>query len=162
MESRLELFDYYIKAIGRDGVPYDLVCQAVPTIESEVNNILNQIVDFGMTIDMDGKNINANIVREDRSWPLELNSGMESFICNLALRIALSNVSNLPRSNFLIIDEGLGSLDHEHLAAVYSLFGYLKTQFEFIILISHIDTSRDMVDMQLEIKKENGFSRVIC
>lgn len=161
MEKKLELFYYYTEAIGRDGVPYDLICQAVPTIESEVNSILTQIVDFGMTIDMDGKNINANIVREDRSWPLELNSGMESFISNLALRIALSNISNLPRSNFLIIDEGLGALDHEHLASVYSLFGYLKTQFEFIILISHIDSSRDMVDMQIEIKKENGFSKIV-
>ncbi|MHA2406914.1 MAG: hypothetical protein ACXACA_00880, partial [Candidatus Ranarchaeia archaeon] len=162
MESKIDLFEYYTAAIGRDGVPYDLICQAVPSIETEVNNILGQIVDFGMTIDMDGKNINANIVREDRAWPLELVSGMESFISNLALRIALSNVSNLPRSNFLIIDEGLGALDAEHLAAVYSLFDYLKTQFEFIILISHIDTSRDMVDMQLEIKKENGFSRINC
>jgi DNA repair exonuclease SbcCD ATPase subunit len=37
---------------------------------------------------------------------------------------------------------------------------YLKTQFDFVILISHIDVVRDMVDSQIEIKKENGFSKI--
>jgi DNA repair exonuclease SbcCD ATPase subunit len=39
-------------------------------------------------------------------------------------------------------------------------FAYLKTQFEFVIVISHIDSMRDVVDTLLEIKKDNGFSSV--
>jgi DNA repair exonuclease SbcCD ATPase subunit len=36
----------------------------------------------------------------------------------------------------------------------------MKTHFDFIIVISHLDAMRDMVDKQLEIKKENGFSKI--
>ena len=46
---------------------------------------------------------------------LELTSGMEKFISSLAIRVALINVSNLPRPNFLAIDEGFGTLDSENL-----------------------------------------------
>jgi DNA repair exonuclease SbcCD ATPase subunit len=43
----------------------------------------------------------------------------------------------------------------------FSLFlEYLKTQFDFVILISHIDIVKDIVDNQIEIKKENGYSKI--
>jgi DNA repair exonuclease SbcCD ATPase subunit len=129
-------------------------------IEGEVNNILGQIVEFGVQLEMDGKNINANIVYDDQKWSLEMCSGMEKFISGLAIRIALINVCNLPRPNFLVIDEGFGTLDNENLTSLYMLFAYLKTQFDFVMLISHIDSMRDVVDTLMEIKKVNGYSHI--
>ena len=41
------------------------------------------------------------------------------------------------------------------------MFDYLKTQFDFIWVISHLDQMRDMVDNQIVIKKDNGFSKVV-
>jgi DNA repair exonuclease SbcCD ATPase subunit len=41
-----------------------------------------------------------------------------------------------------------------------SLLSYLGTKFDFIWTISHLDKMRDMVDTQIEIQKENGFSKV--
>ena len=73
---------------------------------------------------------------------------------------ALINVSNLPRSNFLAIDEGWGTMDSDNLNSVYSLFQYLKSQFQFALIVSHIDSMRDAVDTLLEIKKENNFSNI--
>lgn len=159
-ESDLSSYQYYITAVGKDGVPYKIISEVIPKIEQEVNNILSQIVEFSMGIETDGKNVNVYIKYEDRKWPLELSSGMERFIAALALRVALINVSNLPRANFLVVDEGFGALDASNMAMVHSLFDYLKSNFEFIIVISHLDAMRDMVDKQLEIKKENGFSRI--
>jgi DNA repair exonuclease SbcCD ATPase subunit len=153
-------YQYYLSAIGKDGVPYKIISDAIPKIEQEVNNILSQIVEFVINIETDGKNVNVYIKYEDRKWPLELCSGMEKFVSALALRVALVNISNLPRPNFLIIDEGMSALDASNMAMVHSLFDYMKTHFDFIIVISHLDAMRDMVDKQLEIKKENGFSKI--
>ena len=41
-----------------------------------------------------------------------------------------------------------------------NLFQYLKSQFQFTMIVSHIDSMRDAVDTLLEIKKENSFSNV--
>ena len=162
LEGKYAAYQYYLDAIKRDGIPYELISKALPTIEGAVNDILSQIVDFSMILEMDGKNVNCYIVYDnDNVWPLELSSGMERFISSLAMRVGLINVSNLPAANFLAIDEGWGTMDSDNLNSVYNLFQYLKTQFQFTMIVSHIDSMRDAVDTLLEIKKENNFSNVL-
>jgi len=51
-------------------------------------------------------------------------------------------------------------MDSDNLNSVYNLFQYLKTQFQFTMIVSHIDSMRDAVDTLLEIKKEDKFSNV--
>jgi DNA repair exonuclease SbcCD ATPase subunit len=160
LEEQSKLYEYYLNSLSKDGVSYELIEKALPMIEGEVNNILAQIVEFGMQLEMDGKNINAYLVYGDNKWSLEMCSGMERFISGLAIRVALINVCNLPRPNFLVIDEGFGTLDSENLQSLFMLFTYLKTQFDFVMIISHIDSMRDVVDGLIEIKKVEGFSHV--
>ena len=161
LETEYKAYEYYLQTVKRDGIPYELISKAIPKIETEINNVLNQVVDFNMVLQSDGKNINGYIIYdEDNFWPLELTSGMERFISSLAIRIALINVSALPRPNFIAIDEGWGSLDAEHISAVVNLFDYFRTKFDFSIIISHVDSMRDMVDSLIEVNKLNGFSQI--
>ena len=160
LETKNQLYTFYLDAVKRDGIPYELITKALPVIEEEINNILGQVVDFGIMMDTDGKNINAKIVYDDQEWALEMCSGMEKFISGLAIRVALINICNLPRPNFLVIDEGFGTLDSDNLSSLFMMMQYLKTQFDFIWVISHLDAMRDIVDGLIEIKKENGFSKI--
>ena len=161
LETEYRAYEYYLDAVKRDGIPYEVIAKAVPKIEAEINNVLNQIVDFNMVMNTDGKNINGYIIYdEDNYWPLELTSGMERFISSLAIRIALINVSALPRPNFIAMDEGWGSLDSDHISSVVNLFDYFRTKFDFSIIISHVDSMRDMVDSLIEVNKINGFSQI--
>ena len=161
LEDTYEAYKYYMEAVGRDGVPYELMSRAIPAIESEINNILTQIAEFTISLEVDGKNILGKLNYDhERIWPLENSSGMERFISSLAIRVALLNASNLPKSNFMIIDEGLGTLDAENLTAMHTMFSILKGQFDFLVIISHLDVARDMVDKVIEIKREDGFSYI--
>jgi exonuclease SbcC len=160
LEEKNRLYTYYLDAVKRDGVPYELISKAMPVIENEINNILGQVVDFSIVMDIDGKSINAKIVYEDQEWPLEMCSGMEKFVSGLAIRVALINICNLPRPNFLVIDEGFGTLDANNLSSLFMMMQYLKTQFDFIWMISHLEQMRDIVDGLIEIKKVDGFSKI--
>ena len=160
LEEKGRLYTYYLDTIKRDGIPYELISKALPVIQTEVNNILGQVVDFGLVMEVDGKNINAKIVYDDQEWPLEMCSGMEKFISGLAIRVALINICNLPRPNFLVIDEGFGTLDSDNLSSLFMMMQYLKTQFDFIWVISHLEQMRDIVDGLIEIKKVDGFSKI--
>jgi len=161
IEKEFEAYRYYMDAVGKDGIPYQLISKTIPVIESEINVILSQIVPFSIALDVDGKNFGGRIVYDhERSWPLENSSGMERFISSLAIRVALLKASNLPKSNFLIIDEGMGSLDSEYLHGMQLMFDLLKAQFDYVIVISHLDNIRDMVDNIVEIKKVNGYSHI--
>ena len=161
IEREFEAYRYYMEAINKDGLPYKLISKTIPNIEAEINAILSQIVTFSIALDVDGKNFGGRIVYDhERSWPLENSSGMERFISSLAIRVALLRASNLPKSNFLIIDEGMGSLDTEFLHGMQLMFDLLKSQFDFVIVISHLDNIRDMVDNILEITNTNGYSHI--
>jgi DNA repair exonuclease SbcCD ATPase subunit len=161
-EKQYRAYEYYLRAIERDGIPYDLITKVIPVLEQEVNSILSQIVEFSVLFELDEtKNINVKLAYdENHIWPLELASGMEKFIAGLAIRVALCKISSLPRPNILIVDEGWDTLDSDNLNSVGMLFEYLKTQYEVIIVISHIDSMRDMVDGLIEIKKDGEFSKV--
>jgi DNA repair exonuclease SbcCD ATPase subunit/DNA repair exonuclease SbcCD nuclease subunit len=161
MEQKYEGYEYYLQCVKRDGIPYELISDILPKLEVEINNILQPLVDFQILLNTDGKNINSYIAYGDEEfWPLELTSGMEKFISSVAIRTALINVSNLPRPNFIAIDEGFGSLDSDNFNSLYLLFDYLKNQFDFIVTISHIDKTRDMVDQIIDITKMGGFSSI--
>jgi len=160
MEDDIIIYNYYISAISRDGLPYDLISESLPRIENEVNNILSQIVEFSMRIRTDGSNILTNIVYDDKEWPLELCSGMEKFCSALAMRVALTTVSSIPKSDFLIIDEGVSVLDAEHMSMIHSLFTFLKTNYTFIMVISHLDLMRDIVNSHLEIQCSGEYSKI--
>jgi DNA repair exonuclease SbcCD ATPase subunit len=101
------------------------------------------------------------VVYEYGRWPIELTSGYERFVASVAIRVAFTNISNLPKTTWLAIDEGFGTLDPDNLASMFTLFSFLKNNFDFILVISHLDALKDAVDKQIEVKREGNFSKVI-
>lgn len=161
LEKQISYYEYYMESIDRNGIPYELIVDTLPMIETEINNVLSQMVDFRITLDMDGKNINAYLVySNDKMWPLEMSSGMERFVSSIAIRSALMKISNLPKSNFLIIDEGISVIDSNNMSSLPSIFNHFNENFDFIILISHLEVMRDLVDEFIEINKVDGYSLV--
>jgi len=160
-ESRRIALMYYLEAVYRDGVPYDLIKSVVPILETEINNILSQMVNFRMNIILDDKNIELIFVdAAGRSYPIRTTSGMEKFISSIAIRVALSKIATIAKPNFIIIDEGMGYLDSENLNMIPDLFEYLKMYYDFIIIISHIDVVRDSSTQYLEIDSTREYSKI--
>ena len=153
----------YLRLVSRDGIPQLIMNDALPIIENEVNAVLDHMMaGFQLGITNEDKNINLYIRYDDQEWPLNLSSGMEKFVSSLALRVGLINVSNLPSPNFLVIDEGFGTLDTDNLSNMKGAFEYLKTRFDSVFIISHLDTIKDFMDYLLPVNVgDDGFSKVV-
>ena len=169
-EQKVNDYELYLRLVSRDGIPQLIINDALPIIESEVNVVLERMMaGFKIGITNEDKYINflLYILKyimqyfDDNVWPLELSSGMERFVTSLALRVGLINVSNLPSPNFLVIDEGFGSLDSENLSNMQGAFDYLKTRFESVFIISHLDTIKDFMDHLLPITIKKGYSNIV-
>jgi len=161
IEQKILDYDLYLLALSKDGIPYELISRAIPAIEREINHVLeNMNTGFHIELEMKDKSIDAFIVYGEDKWNLELSSGMERFVSSLAIRIGLINVSTLPRPNFIIVDEGFGALDSESVANMEGAFNYLKTQFDFVMIITHLDTIKDYMDTLIPINVNNGLSKV--
>ena len=110
---------------------------------------------------IDNNNMDVFLNYGDSRRPIECASGMEKLIASMALRVALTNVSSLSKSDMLIIDEGFGALDAGNIEAVTSLLQKFKKWYKNIIIISHIDVVKDAVDDIIEITSVGKDSKVI-
>ncbi len=162
LEQKINDYELYLASISRDGIPFNLISTTIAAVEQEINDVLdNMMVGFVIKLEMDdSKNIMAKIQYNQESWPLELCSGMEKFVSSLAIRIGLINISTLPRPNFIIVDEGFGTLDSENIGNMKGAFEYLKTQFDFVLIVTHLDTIKDYMDYLIPIEVDNGYSKV--
>ena len=96
-------------------------------INSEISKILSGIAGFTVEIECDDSNsIEIYINYGDRKRIIELGSGMEKMISSIAIRVALTSISSLPKSDMLIIDEGFGVLDESNLESCARLLQNLK------------------------------------
>lgn len=156
------VYELYTQALGRDGVPYLILEKILPLIEFEVNEVLSQIVNFTVRLEStEEKYIHAYIdYGNNQTWPVELTSGMERFILSLAFRTSLTEITSLPRPPFLAIDEGFGVLDSDNLLAMGKMFEFLKTRYNYLLVISHIESMKDLVERRISVQKVNGYSTI--
>ena len=89
-----------------------------------------------------------------------MGSGAEKTIAAMGIRLALLNVSNLPKGNIFILDEPGTALDAENMEGFVRILQLIKMYFKTVILISHVDSLKDIVDVEISIDKTNGYSRV--
>jgi len=164
LKSNLERFETLTlleNAFSKKGIPQNIITKNLPLINSEISKILSGIAGFTVEIECDdSSSIEIYINYGDRKRIIELGSGMEKMISSIAIRVALTNISSLPKSDMLIIDEGFGVLDESNLEACARLLQNLKNYFRKILIISHVDAIKDIVDNVLSIDSSTGKARV--
>jgi exonuclease SbcC len=107
-----------------------------------------------------------NILVLEDGRPKPVISGGEEDLANLVLRLAISQMiaerAGQPFS-LLILDEIFGSLDELRRASVLDLLRKLNDRFEQVILITHIESVRDMLDHVITVRydPEQGSSTVV-
>ncbi len=163
MKQRVAVYERLVELTGKNGLPYRILALVLPVINEEISKILTGVVKFNVFFEDDPEEQTVSLyIRygDYKSRPLSLGSGAEKFIASLAIRVALLSVSSLPKTDILIIDEGFGKLDPEHLEALQRMFEYLKEAFGTVFIVSHVDSMRDIVDHSLEITSLDGYAHV--
>ena len=159
---QLKVQDLFMQATSNRGMPIQIINSLLPKINSEISKILKGVVPFTVLLEaeLESNAMNVFIDYGDSKRIIELASGMEKMISSLAIRVALINISSLPKTSMLIIDEGFGTLDETNLESCGRLLQSLKKWFKNIIIISHIDAIKDIVDHTIEITKSGPDSYV--
>ncbi|GHE91035.1 AAA family ATPase [Thalassotalea profundi] len=94
----------------------------------------------------------ADVVRETKTL-----SGGESFLVSLALALALSDLVSAKTSiDSLFLDEGFGTLDNDTLEVALDALDNLNATGKMIGVISHVDTLKDRIAVQIKVKKCSG------
>ena len=153
--------DLFLRCMHSNGIAFDIINKALPVINEEISKVLANIVDFEVYFEKDGNKLDIFIHHpKHEPRPLENGSGAEKTLAAIAIRIALLNISNMPKCNLIILDEPGAALDEEHLESFARILDMLKSYFDIVILITHIESLKDVVDMTIDITKKNHFAYV--
>ena len=163
LQEEYSAYDLYLKCMHSNGIAYDIIKSKLPVINEEISKFLMNIVDFDIYFEDDGKRLNIHIQHPDQDpRPLEMGSGAEKTIAAMAIRLALLSVSNLPKGDVFILDEPGTALDEENMEGFTRMLDMIKSHFKTVLLISHLETLKDCVDMQLSIEQKDGHAFVDC
>ena len=155
------VYEFLMAATSWKGIPATILQSMVPSINEELGSILQDAVGFTIELEIDESKTEMYINYGDSRRPIECGSGMEKMVSSLALRVALTNISSLSKSDMLIIDEGFGSLDSANVEAVTGLLQKLRSWYRLIVLISHVDLVKDCVDDIIEITSFDKNAKVV-
>jgi exonuclease SbcC len=156
LQSDWKVFETILAATGKDGIPLQIIASQLPRINSEIAKVLTGVSNFSVDLVANEEDGDLEIFIDygDSRRPIELSSGMEKMISSLAIRTALIEVSAIPKPDLFIIDEGFGALDDTNLESCARLLTSLKRNFKNILVISHVDSIKDIVDNVIEISHD--------
>lgn len=156
LQADWKIYETILAATGKDGIPLQIIASQLPRINNEISKVLTGVVNFSVELvaNEDDGDLEIFIDYGDSKRPIELSSGMEKMISSLAIRTALIEVSAIPKPDLFIIDEGFGALDDTNLEACARLLTSLKRNFKNMLVISHVDSIKDIVDNVIEISHD--------
>jgi DNA repair exonuclease SbcCD ATPase subunit len=156
-----KLHELFINCVSKKGLPAKLMKEMLPSLNKEVKEILAGVADFTVDIEIQDDDLEVYLnYGADQRRIIECASGMEKMISSMAIRVGLINISNLPKSNIFIIDEGFGALDDTNIESCVRLLESFKKFFKTILIISHVDAIKDVVDDNLNIESDGKDSYV--
>lgn len=154
-------YDIFVQATHANGISYEVIKSMLPVINEEIQKVLSSIVDFEVFFAEDDNRLQIYLKHpkyDER--PLSMGSGAEKTIASMAVRLALISVSSLPKSQLFILDEPATALDAEHMEGFVRLLQMIKTQFKTVLLITHLENLKDVVDTTIDIDKTDGYAQV--
>ena len=161
MRDSFAAYDLYMRCMHTNGISLDVIKKKLPVINEEISKVLANVVDFEVFFESEGNKLDIFIKHAKyEARPIEMGSGAEKTIAAMAIRLALLSVSSLPKGSIFILDEPATSLDAENMEGFIRILDMLKTYYQTVLLISHVDHLKDIADMTIEIDKVDGFACV--
>jgi DNA repair exonuclease SbcCD ATPase subunit len=156
------MYEFVTQSLSKKGIPALILRSQLPIINEEVEKILQGTFEFSVEFELDDDLNSMDIVLNygDSKRYIEMCSGMEKTIAAIAIRVALINITSLPKPDFLILDEGFGTLDPLQIEPCGRLLQSLKNYFRFVMVITHVDPLKDYIDDSIEVTRKEKDSYV--
>ena len=150
-----KLFKIYIEMVGKKGISKLVLRSVLPIINSEVQRLLDGVVDFDVEIFINDKNdVQFMIIKDEVEKYLKSGSGLETTAASIALRCVLGKMSCLPMPNFITFDEVLGKVAKVNIPLMKPLFDKITDMYDTVFFITHDEEVKDWADTIITIKKE--------
>jgi DNA repair exonuclease SbcCD ATPase subunit/predicted MPP superfamily phosphohydrolase len=167
VEQRKTVLEYIKKALDKNGLVDTLLSKnIIPYLQNNINNILADVGHY--QIDIQYKNQSVNIYKrlseddneENRGLSVIMSSGYEAYLLDLVFRLALVQINNHIKTNFLLIDEGFNTCDPDNKNNIKELLEFMRAYYSWILIISHDAYIKSFYDMSITINSVKDGSQI--
>ena len=160
-ENKWVAYEMFMRCMHANGISYNIIKDRLPIINEEIAKVLANIVDFEVFFDNTDNKLDIFIKHPAYDpRPLSMASGAEKTLASMAIRLGMISITNLPVGNLFVLDEPATALDAEHMEGFVRLLDMVKSQFKVVLLVSHLESLKDVVDMTIDIDKNDGYAKV--
>ena len=167
-KETMQVWQHLYELIGSaDGKKYRTFAQGLTfqVMINHANKQLEKMSDRYLLIHDDANALELNVIDNYQGGDVRSTknlSGGEGFIISLALALGLSQMASQNiRVDSLFLDEGFGTLDEESLDIALDTLTSLQQEGKLIGIISHVQTLKERIITQIQVKKiAGGFSEI--
>jgi DNA repair exonuclease SbcCD ATPase subunit len=142
----------------KNGITEHMLRETCKKIIIDINKLTKMICDYEFLIDED---FNYKIKKGNCVYNIENASGAEKLVLNISFRIIISGIRNISRMNMMIIDESFVSFDVERRNMIESIIKMILSRYEKVIVISHMEEIRGMVEDRIEIERRSKDKEIV-
>lgn len=151
----------YLDMVGKNGISKMVLRKTLPIINAKLARLLSDVCDFDVEVGINVRNdVMFYLIKDGVRSDLSSGSGFEKTVASLALRSVLSDLSTVPRSNGILLDEVTGRVAQENLENVHKLLDKISINYDYMFIISHLDEVKSWANKNVIVKKENNISTV--
>jgi hypothetical protein len=157
IEYQLKLHKKYIGIFHQSNLPFKLIDSKLLYFNNNVNTIFSKYTKYKFYANKsDNDKMVFNIIYPIDNHNIKLTpdrlSGYERIILQIALSQASLSISNNHKCELLIIDEALDCIDQSKFTdKLPNIIEMIRQYYQTIILISHRDVPKSIVDKNLKI-----------
>ena len=152
LQQKQLMLQKYLEIVENNGLPSHILGIFIPEITRTANNILSMIANFTIDIELKEDKIFINKIKNNTKLPIESCCGFEKFITSFSIRLSLINFSNMNNTDFIILDESFTSFDSTNINSLDPIYDYLRSNYKYTILISHVQDLRSKCDDIINIQ----------
>lgn len=158
VEHKKLVLGYIKKILDKNGLVDTLLSKnIIPYLQTSINGILSEVGHYQVEIQYKNQSVN---VYKDNGLNIVMSSGYESYLLDLVFRLALVQINNHVKTDFLVIDEGFNACDADNKNNIKELLEFMRSYYKWILIISHDDFVKSFYDMDIRIIADGSGSRL--
>ena len=160
-EKLIKNWKIYLELVGKNGISKMVFRKTLPIINAKLSQLLSDICDFDVEVGINIKNdVMFYLVKDGIKSDLSSGSGFEKTAASLALRSVLAELSTIPRSNGVLIDEVTGRVAEDNLENIHSLLKKILINYDYLFVVSHNPVIKEWCSSYVEVEKVDNISKI--
>lgn len=161
IRAEFAAYDLFMRCMHSNGIAYDIIKRRLPVINEEIAKTISNIVDFEVFFQEDGNKLDV-LIKHLTTKPDQLrwDQALRKRLLQWAFVWLYYQCLRYQKGNIFILDEPGTALDAENMEGFVRMLDLVKTYFKTVILISHLDSLKDIVDMEITIDKKDGYALI--